>query len=63
MTIEKTGNFYRLTCDNCGQVFDEEFDSFDEAVDAKVDNGWKSKKRHGNWEDWCPECCQESEEK
>lgn len=59
MTIEKEGLHFILTCDNCGKVFNAEFSGFYEAVDAKTDNGWKSTKRHGNWEDWCDECCEE----
>ena len=63
MTIDKSCGTFDLTCDNCGLVFDESFDDFYDAVDAKKENGWKSKKRNGNWEDWCPKCAGESEGK
>lgn len=59
MSIIKSDSQFVLICDNCGEILPDKFDSFHEAVDAKQDNGWKSKKRHGNWEDWCPECAEE----
>ena len=59
MSIDKSCNSFDLTCDNCGKVMDESFDDFYDAVEAKKENGWKSKKRNGNWEDWCDECCEE----
>jgi len=35
---------------------EEVFSTFDEAVDYKVDEGWKSQRRGSEWEDVCPEC-------
>ena len=32
------------------------FETFDEAVDYKVDEGWKSQRRDSEWEDVCPDC-------
>ena len=32
------------------------FPDFMDAVDYKKNNGWKSQKRDGEWEDVCPEC-------
>lgn len=58
MSIDKFVDWYTLSCDNCGKELDDVFDDFYDAVNAKKDNGWKSKKRHGNWEDWCHECCE-----
>jgi len=57
MSIEKELNSFILTCDNCGEELSESFDDFYEAVDAKKEYNWKSKKINGNWEDWCEECC------
>ncbi len=59
MSIYKTDGFYSysLACDNCGEELDEQFDSFNDAVEAKKANGWKSKKVKGEWEDWCDKCC------
>jgi hypothetical protein len=60
MSIEKNEGFdtYDIVCDNCGEETNEDFDSFQEAVEWKKDksNGWKSKKVNGKWEDHCPEC-------
>lgn len=52
--IEKNGGVYSLTCDICGESV--VCDSFDEAVDYKKDNDWKSQKRKGEWEDVCWDC-------
>lgn len=43
-----------LSCDICEEQF--KFDSFDEAVDYKKDNNWKSKKIKNEWIDMCPSC-------
>ena len=40
-----------LICDNCGKELDDLFDEFDEAVEAKKVNSWKSKRINGEWED------------
>ena len=50
------GNYgYKLTCEICGYETDG-FDTFQEAVDYKKDEGWKSQKVADGWEDICPEC-------
>jgi Fe2+ or Zn2+ uptake regulation protein len=54
--IDKSCGFYSLVCDNCGEELDEQFDDFYEAVEAKKENGWKSKKVNGEWQDICPDC-------
>ncbi len=56
--IEKIlGRYFSLSCDVCNEVeMNERFDNFDEAVQYKKDNGWKSQKIKGEWEDVCPEC-------
>lgn len=57
MTIEKdeSGN-PALTCDICGATENEIFYEFRDAVDYKKQNGWKSQKTSGEWEDVCPGC-------
>lgn len=59
MSIDNTAGRFTLICDNCGEELDEMFDDFYDAVEAKKENGWKSKKVNGNWEDWCNKCCEE----
>jgi hypothetical protein len=54
--ITKHGDIYTLTCDICGDDAEEAFDDFCDAVDYKKENGWKSQKYKGEWEDVCPEC-------
>ncbi len=54
--ITKYGNLYFLVCDVCGEKADEPFSEFDDAVEYKKENGWKSQKYRGEWEDVCPEC-------
>ena len=46
---------YDLICDICGNKEDGFYD-FNEAVEYKKENGWKSEKYKGEWEDICPEC-------
>lgn len=54
MTIDKSYGEYYLVCDTCeaAQVFDE----WDEAVDYAKENGWRIRKRNGEWEHTCPDC-------
>ena len=54
MIERKFNGLYTLTCDICGE--EKTFDTFDKAVDYKIDEGWKSQKHKGEWEDVCPEC-------
>jgi len=54
--IDKQDGHYVLICDVCeeDEVY---FDDFNDAVDYKKANGWRSSlKRNGEWEDVCPEC-------
>lgn len=47
---------FTLQCDNCGYEV-KNLDNFDEAVNYKRENGWKSKKiDKDEWEDRCPNC-------
>ena len=58
MSIDKSCGTFNLTCDNCGEELEGDFEDFYEAVEAKKENGWKSRKVDGNWEDWCDKCCE-----
>jgi len=51
---------YFLYCDVCGEAADSDFFKFDDAVEYKKSNGWKSRKYGGEWEDVCPECQEEN---
>jgi hypothetical protein len=55
MILKEYGK-YTLICDICGAGTHDEFDSFQDAIDAKEDNGWKSKRVEGEWMDICPDC-------
>jgi len=53
--IESERDGYALVCDQCGEEVN--FYTFQEAVDYKKENGWKSRKdKYGCWEDICPDC-------
>jgi transcription elongation factor Elf1 len=54
--ISKEYGKYTLVCDICGAGTDEEFETFQDAVDARGDIGWKSQMFSGEWADVCPEC-------
>jgi transcription elongation factor Elf1 len=56
MGVEKQYSEYVLTCDVCGQECDETFETFQDAVDYKNENGWDSEFYHGEWSDVCPDC-------
>jgi hypothetical protein len=60
MSINSFGDRHTPTCDICGEELDTEFNFYD-AVQAKKDAGWKSRKVNGEWEDVCTSC-QEWEE-
>ena len=53
--IDKDKGIHVLSCDVCGASV-VPFDNFQEAVDYKKENGWKSQRYEGQWEDICPEC-------
>jgi hypothetical protein len=54
--ISKEYRNYTLICDICGVGTDQDFDSFQDAIDARDDIGWKSKRVDGEWLDICPDC-------
>ena len=52
---------YFLACDVCGETADAIFREFNEAVSFKRNNGWKSQRYNGEWEDVCPDCSEEEQ--
>mgnify|MGYP003395647165 CR=1 FL=1 len=60
--IDKIGGSYELTCDICGETAEETFCGFYEAVYYKKDEGWKSEKIKGDWQDICPDCQDEGKD-
>ena len=57
--ISKFEGMYTLTCDICGDEYPETFFDFYDAVEAKRENGWKSRKTDGDWVDVCDACLEE----
>ena len=55
--IDQSYGSYTLVCDICEKEV-KPFDNFQEAVDYKKENGWKSQKHDGEWEDVCAKCCE-----
>lgn len=56
MSIERYGDEYIPTCDGCGAELPPEY-MFTEAVEAKKQAGWLTKKdSDGDWWDICPSC-------
>lgn len=55
MVIEKNGNTYILQCDYCSNYIDD-LEDFQEVVDYKKANGWKSEKIGQDWLNKCPNC-------
>lgn len=53
--IENSIGRYSLQCDFCSNYVDDLI-SFDEAVNYKKANGWKSQNIKGEWFDKCPNC-------
>jgi len=54
--IDREYDGYILICDNCGHEANETIDTFQDAVDAKKELGWISKKDSKGWHDLCPDC-------
>ena len=54
--IDKSCGTYDLICDICGECAAESFDDFYDAVEAKKELGWISRKINGEWNDICPGC-------
>lgn len=53
--IQRTNNGYELICDECGYSVTG-MDTFDEAVEYKKEDGWKSMRQDGEWKDVCQDC-------
>jgi hypothetical protein len=47
---------HSVECDICNEEMGEDFIDWNEAVEAKKENGWKSKKIGNEWKDICPDC-------
>ena len=59
MIGKEAGKFY-LVCDFCEEPYEGDFDEFYEAVEAKKELGWRSRKDpKSGWLDICPECQKE----
>ena len=56
--IDKVKGYYVLICDSCGEVAEERFTDFYDAVEHKERLGWKSSLVNSLWDDVCPECQQ-----
>lgn len=54
--ISKEYGKYTLSCDICGATTEEEYETFQDAVDAKQDKGWQSRRISGEWADVCTDC-------
>ena len=66
MAIEKRWKdgeeVFTPVCDVCGDNLDDEWDFYD-AVEAKKQAGWRSRKVGDDWIDMCPYCQKEEQEK
>ena len=47
---------HKLACDVCGIAVEEEFDTFQDALDFARINRWRLEWRKGEWENICPTC-------
>ena len=54
--IDRVYGKFELSCDVCGEPADEQFDSFQDAVDYKKSKGWESQRCGDIWQDACPDC-------
>ncbi len=63
MTIGRTHGRLYVECDCCGDTLEEEdFNDFQEFVDALKEREWKFyRKSGGDWEHACPDCLHQSE--
>jgi hypothetical protein len=55
MIVKMYGRYFVPVCDNCEAQLDRE-ESFEDAVQAAKDAGWKAKKVGKQWKDYCTEC-------
>lgn len=54
--IDRSYGRFELVCDICGEVADDDFETFHDAVDYKKSEEWKSIKVGVDWQDTCPNC-------
>jgi len=54
--ISKEYGKHKLSCDVCGIAVEEEFDTFQDALDFARINRWRLQWKKGEWENVCPEC-------
>ena len=58
MSIEHFCGRYTAVCNMCGEELPVE-PSFEAAVAARKEAGWKSRKVNDQWEDWCYDCLED----
>lgn len=61
MTVQSYRGHHGVTCDSCSEST-EEFDSFDEAIQAIKDLGWKISREQGEWTHTCAGCLEKPQE-
>lgn len=54
--IDKQYDSFYIRCDVCEEVSEEKFDTWQDAVDAKKDLEYTSKKYANGWKDLCKDC-------
>ena len=54
--ITKEYGVYKIVCDICEATSCADYETFDEAVEGKKDNGYQSKKYSDGWKDICSDC-------
>ena len=54
--ITKEYGVYKIVCDICETTSCADYETFDEAVEGKKDNGYQSKKYSDGWKDICSDC-------
>ena len=63
--IEKTHGAYHLFCDICEEEAEYGFGTFEEAIDYKIEQGWRTQRdffESNVWIDICPNCQEIAEE-
>jgi hypothetical protein len=55
----KGDNQYAATCDNCGDGV--EVETWTDALEYMMLNGWKKKLVKGTWKHYCNDCREDSE--
>ena len=55
MSVQREHGRYVPTCDNCEDTLSPQ-DSFEEAREAMADADWVTRKKNGEWVNYCTEC-------